>query len=59
VSKAVPTRRWVGAGWLSKAGTAMTWEGVRVEHDRIALDEANGLDSLMAEPEKGRLPLEP
>jgi hypothetical protein len=55
----VPTRRWVGAGWLSKAGTARTWEGVRAEHDRIALDEANGLDSLMAEPEKGRLPLEP
>jgi hypothetical protein len=44
-----------GVGWLPKAGMA----GAGAEHGRIALDEANGLDSPMAEPEKGRLPLEP
>jgi hypothetical protein len=47
----VPTRRWVGAGWLPKAGTGEGAEA-RAEHGRIVLDEANGLDSQMAEPEK-------
>jgi hypothetical protein len=28
VSEAVPARRWMGAGWLPKAGTARTREGV-------------------------------
>jgi hypothetical protein len=51
VSGAVPTRRWVGAGWLPKAGTGEGAEA-RAEHGRIVLDEANGLDSQMAEPEK-------
>jgi hypothetical protein len=49
----VPALRWMGAGWLPKAGTAGTREGegagAGAEHGRIALDETNGLDSWMAE----------
>jgi hypothetical protein len=50
----VPARRWMGAGWLPKAGTARTreGEGVGAEHGRITLDETNGLDSWMAERQK-------
>jgi hypothetical protein len=51
---AVPARRWMGAGWLPKAGMAGTREGEGAEGARSDSlpDEANGTDSRMAERKK-------